>query len=87
MQHVSEAVVAAVAPPLKQGTIDRYLLLAAQAGIDRAVCINKIDQVACREGPGRTGPPGAIRGEFRPSSRRVDRRKALDEALEDGECF
>jgi ribosome biogenesis GTPase len=40
------AVVAAVAPPLKQGTIDRYLLLAAQAGIESAVCINKIDQVA-----------------------------------------
>lgn len=40
------AVVAAVAPPLKQGTIDQYLLLAAQAGIDRAVCINKVDQAA-----------------------------------------
>jgi ribosome biogenesis GTPase len=40
------AVVAAVSPPLKQSTIDRYLLLAAQAGIESAVCINKIDQAA-----------------------------------------
>lgn len=40
------AVVAAVAPPLKRGTIDRYLLLAAQADIESAVCINKIDQAA-----------------------------------------
>lgn len=44
------AVVAAVAPPLKQGTIDRYLLLAAQAGIEGAVCINKIDQAASDRG-------------------------------------
>jgi len=38
-------VVAAVLPPLKMGTIDRYLLLAAQAGIDGMVCINKSDQI------------------------------------------
>lgn len=37
-------VMAAVAPPLKINTIDRYLLLARQAGIDPAVCINKVDQ-------------------------------------------
>jgi ribosome biogenesis GTPase len=37
-------VVAAVAPPLKITTIDRFLLLARQAGIEPAVCINKVDQ-------------------------------------------
>ncbi len=37
-------VVAAVAPPLKMTTIDRFLLLARQAGIEPAVCINKVDQ-------------------------------------------
>lgn len=37
-------VMAAVAPPLKMATIDRYLLLARQAGINATVCINKIDQ-------------------------------------------
>ncbi len=41
-------VVSAVSPPLKMGTIERYLLLARQAGIEPLVCINKIDQV----GPG-----------------------------------
>ncbi len=38
------AVAAAVAPPLKITTIDRYLLLARQADIEPAVCINKVDQ-------------------------------------------
>ncbi|MGE5579379.1 MAG: ribosome small subunit-dependent GTPase A [Bacillota bacterium] len=38
------AVAAAVAPPLKLTTIDRYLLLARQAQIAPAVCINKVDQ-------------------------------------------
>lgn len=38
------AVAAAVAPPLKITTIDRYLLLARQAEIEPAVCINKVDQ-------------------------------------------
>lgn len=37
-------VMAAVAPPLKLNTIDRYLLLARQAGLDGVVCINKVDQ-------------------------------------------
>ncbi len=37
-------VVAAVAPPLKITTVDRYLLLARQAGIPALVCINKVDQ-------------------------------------------
>jgi ribosome biogenesis GTPase len=39
-------VAAAVAPPLKTNTIDRHLLLAAQAGIEGAVCINKADHIA-----------------------------------------
>jgi ribosome biogenesis GTPase len=38
------AVAASVAPPLKITTIDRYLLLARQADIEPAVCINKVDQ-------------------------------------------
>jgi len=43
------AVVAAVAPPLKINTINRYLLLARQAEIEGIVCINKTDQ--CLELP------------------------------------
>lgn len=38
-------VVAAAAPPLKMTTIDRFLLLARQAGLESVVCINKIDLV------------------------------------------
>lgn len=48
-------VVAAVAPPLKIGTIDRHLLLAAQAGIEGAVCINKVDQAVEAEDQERIG--------------------------------
>ncbi len=38
-------VVAAVRPELKMGTIERYLIMARQAGIEPLVCINKVDQL------------------------------------------
>jgi ribosome biogenesis GTPase len=54
------AVAAAVAPPLKITTIDRYLLLARQAQIAPAVCINKVDQagIDLETGAGLNGDGG-----------------------------
>lgn len=68
------AVAAAVAPPLKITTIDRYLLLARQAGIAPAVCINKVDQagIDLEVGSGLNGDGG-------PEARNV---MAVKEALE-----
>lgn len=55
------AVAAAVAPPLKITTIDRYLILARQAGIEPAVCINKVDQagIDLETGAGLNGDGGS----------------------------
>lgn len=55
-------VVAAVAPPLKITTIDRFLLLARQAGIEPAVCMNKVDQAGIDLGVGNEGTGVSGRG-------------------------
>ncbi len=38
-------VVAALRPPFRMGTVERYLIMCRQAGIEPLVCINKVDQV------------------------------------------
>ncbi|HHY34267.1 MAG TPA: ribosome small subunit-dependent GTPase A [Firmicutes bacterium] len=38
-------VVSLTIPPLKAGTVERYLVLCRQAGVSAVVCLNKIDEV------------------------------------------
>jgi len=69
------AVAAAVAPPLKITTVDRFLLLARQAGIASAVCINKVDQAGIDLETG-----GGLFGDGGPDAKHVlDVKRALED--------
>jgi len=71
------AVAAAVAPPLKITTIDRYLLLARQANIAPMVCINKVDQAGINLDTGE-----GLRGSGGMDARHVEAVKQTLEARE-----